>query len=314
MYRVKFSNLLQYTVSPWQSMRPRPKTEREELGVHQPSTTVVVHLAAAREPDAVTSRNDEPTLAVPIHSALPQPQPSRLPSVTVLSPRGQSGNLVPRPSPPQVSPSRHPSIFFRLRLVSSPLFPNFSRRRSVPNIAPRSPTSPTGSPLPPRRRAEETPQGRDRTPLSPVSMPCPALPRFASMDCSSSCSALPFFVSSPRGHRVNPGNSVPERACPPCSPAANLLCSVQVRVPICGSIALHFPPSRVQPRRLSPLGSPCLKQSNRDPAFHDDPPPGAWCLHILSQFSTNCVTSCDARGVLVRSRFAASLCSRIRIF
>ncbi|ONM11563.1 Serine/threonine-protein kinase MHK [Zea mays] len=58
-------------------------------------------------------------------------------------------------------------------------------------------------------------------------MPCPALPRFASMDCSSSCSALPFFVSSPRGHRVNPGNSVPERACPPCSPAANLLCSVQ---------------------------------------------------------------------------------------
>lgn len=243
-------------------------------------------------------------------SPRPQPQLSRLPVVTVLSPRGQSGNLVPRPSPPQVSPSIY--IFSSSsRLV---FFPNFSRRRSVPNIAPRSPTSPTGSPAPPRRRAEETPQGRDRTPLSPVSMPCPALPRFASMDCSSSCSALPFFVSSPRGHRVNPGNSVPERACPPCSPAANLLCSVQVRVPICGSIALHFPPSRVQPRRLPPLGSPCLKQSNRDPAFHDDPPPGAWCLHILSQFSTNCVTSCDARGVLVRSRFAASLCSRIRIF
>jgi hypothetical protein len=61
-------------------MRPRPKTEREELGVHQPSTTVVVHLAAARESDAVTSGNDDPTLAVPIHSALPQAPATTLPS------------------------------------------------------------------------------------------------------------------------------------------------------------------------------------------------------------------------------------------
>lgn len=195
MYRVKFSNLLQYTVSPWQSMRPRPKTEREELGVHQPSTTVVVHLAAAREPDAVTSGNDDPTLIVPIHSALPQPQPSRLPSVTVLSPRGQSGNLVPRPSPPQVSPSIY--IFSSSSRLVSPL-PQFlaasfrpKYRPAIPHLADWLPpsTSSTG-------RGDPSGPGSDSSFTGKHALPCPASVRVDGLLLVLLCPAVFRFLAA----------------------------------------------------------------------------------------------------------------------